>query len=695
MVLFALGIAPALAVLRIPCDPPTCIPQHWGVLSSEQAQALAARGIALEQYAIAFTGLEGLQALVFAGCGWLIFLRRSDEAIALIASLALVCLGMFLIPNTPQQAFRGSPAMWLVQSLTYIWGNWLFPALLFLLPNGRFVPRWGRWFFVLWGAYISFAIVIWTLNSGVSSPDDMTSRVAGLILLVCAAVGIYGQFYRYRHMATAPQRQQIKWLGFGLLGIFASTLISATIASFPVSSGTTPIEVRLLANMLITLGFSCFPIALAFAILRHRLWEIDLVLNRTLVYGGLSAAIIVLYALIVGGLSALFHGQATTTIAYLGVGLVALLVQPIRERLQRGVNRLLFGQRDEPYAVLARFGRQLETTPALATLLPTITATIKETLRLPVVTIEVNPATGTVHDQPAERAHVQSPDHQRSAAGLTTFPLLYQNEWLGRLIVSPRDGEPTLSAADRRLLEDLARQAGVAVHAARVTTELQQARERLVTAREEERRRLRRDLHDGLGPTLAALTAQAEAARDLVPISPEQSIALLTDMAVQTQAATADIRRLVYNLRPPALDDLGLVGAIRAQARKLPQASSLIVQVDAGSFPLLPAAVEVAAYRIVQEALNNVVRHADAQQCRITIASEGARLRVEIADDGRGLPLTVEGGVGFTSMRERAEELGGSWDLSANNPGTRVLVFLPLPRAADHGGGPSTKAVAP
>jgi hypothetical protein len=229
MVLFGLGIAPALAALRIPCDPPTCIPNHWGVLSSEQAQALAARGIALEQYAIVSTGLELVQALVFAGCGWLIFLRRSDEAIALIASLALVCLGVFLMPNTPSLVRVPFPELQPLLSLTFIWGNWLFPALLFLLPDGRFVPRWGRWFFVLWGAYISYAIVILTLNSGVSSPDDMTSRVAGLILLVCAAVGIYGQFYRYRHMATAPQRQQIKWLGFGLLGCPETTKLARSV----------------------------------------------------------------------------------------------------------------------------------------------------------------------------------------------------------------------------------------------------------------------------------------------------------------------------------------------------------------------------------------------------------------------------------------------------------------------------------
>ncbi|MGQ0602978.1 MAG: hypothetical protein ACT4QE_14945 [Anaerolineales bacterium] len=159
MVLFGLGIAPALNALRVPCDPSACIPYHWGVLSPEQAQTLETSGLSLEAYALAFTGLEVFQAVVFAGCGWLIFLRRSNEAIALIASLAVVSLGVYLIPNTPGSAFVAFPALWPLQSLTFIWGNWLFPALLYLLPDGRFVPRWGRWFFILWGGLTTYGVL--------------------------------------------------------------------------------------------------------------------------------------------------------------------------------------------------------------------------------------------------------------------------------------------------------------------------------------------------------------------------------------------------------------------------------------------------------------------------------------------------------------------------------------------------------
>lgn len=671
VVLFVLGITPALNALQTTCDPSTCIPLHWGTLSPEQASVLEAGGISLEAYAFYFTALEAFQAVVFAGCGCLIFLRRSDEGIALLASLAVLALGVYLIPNTAAQAGFAFPALSPLLRFTFVWGNWLFPALLFLLPDGRLVPRWGLWFFLLWGGYATYAIL--THDPATSTADDPISRLGSYILLLCTTVGVYGQIYRYVRVAPQPQRQQIKWLGLGLLGIVFSMVLGASVPNLPMNIGDTPVGVRLLAYTLIVLGFSFFPIALTFAILRHRLWDIDLVLNRTLVYGGLTAAIVAFYAFIVGGLGALFHAQGNAMIAYLGVSVIALLFQPLRQRLQRAVNRLMFGQRDEPYAVLAQFGRQLETTPALDTLLPTIVHTIKETLKLPVVEIEVNGELSSI-----------SPITNNPL--LFTFPLLYQAEPIGRLIVSPREGETALSATDRHLLEDLARQAGVAVHAARATAELQNARERLVMTREEERRRLRRDLHDGLGPTLAALTAQAEAARDLIPTRPEQSITLLEDMVAQAQTATADIRRLVYNLRPPALDDLGLIGAIQCQAQKVNQTNGLTVIVSAGPLPPLPAAVEVAAYRIVQEALANVVRHAQAKHCRVSIATEQENLTlcVEIEDDGRGLPPKAEAGVGLTSMRERADELGGGWSIASNDKGTKVQARLPLPQIA-HG----------
>jgi signal transduction histidine kinase len=223
----------------------------------------------------------------------------------------------------------------------------------------------------------------------------------------------------------------------------------------------------------------------------------------------------------------------------------------------------------------------------------------------------------------------------------------------------------------------------VAVHAVRLTADLQRSRERLVTAREEERRRLRRDLHDGLGPTLATQTLKLEAARDLIDSHPARAADLLSDLIAESQTAIAEIRRLVYALRPPALDELGLVGAIREQAAQYQHgggSSALQIVVDVPeSLPPLPAAVEVAAYRIVLEALNNVAKYAQARSCVISLGVANG-LHVDIRDDGRGLPPNRRAGVGLNSMRERAAELGGQCALGpAPDGGTSVVAWLPLP----------------
>jgi signal transduction histidine kinase len=264
------------------------------------------------------------------------------------------------------------------------------------------------------------------------------------------------------------------------------------------------------------------------------------------------------------------------------------------------------------------------------------------------------------------------------------LPLTYQSETVGRLQLGLRaPGEP-FSAADRRLLEDLARQAGAAVQAAqltgylqRLTADLQRSRERLVTAREEERRRLRRDLHDGLGPMLANLTLQLEAARDLLADDPAAADALLAKLTAQAQGAIADIRRLVYELRPPALDEFGLLFAIQEQAAQYSY-TGIQFRLDAPDrLPALPAAVEVATYRIVQEALTNVVRHAGARCCEIflTVTDD---LYLDIRDDGWGIHSGDTTGVGLNSMRERADELGGVCTIDSSADGTHVRARLPL-----------------
>jgi signal transduction histidine kinase len=303
--------------------------------------------------------------------------------------------------------------------------------------------------------------------------------------------------------------------------------------------------------------------------------------------------------------------------------------------------------------------------------LPVMVETIGEELRLPYVAVELA-------DAPGEPAAV----HGAPAAGVALrLPLVHAGERVGTLLIGARaHGEP-LADADRRLLEDFARRASAAASAVALSIEVQRSRERLVTAREEERRRLRGDLHDGLGPRLAGAVLTIEAARRMLATDPKVADELLDRAAAGIEGTVADVRRLVYGLRPPALDQLGLTGALRQHAAAI-SGAELVCEVTAPEpLPPLPAAAEAAAFRIAQEALTNVARHAHARHAVAAIAV-AETLRLEVADDGRGLPPDGPAGVGLTSMRERASELGGSFELAGRpGGGTVVRVELPLPGA--------------
>jgi signal transduction histidine kinase len=348
------------------------------------------------------------------------------------------------------------------------------------------------------------------------------------------------------------------------------------------------------------------------------------------------------------------------------------------------VNRLMYGERDDPYSVLSRLGSRLESTPAHDAMLPAVTKTVQEALKLPYVAVQLRR-----EDRFETAAAAGNP-----VDGALRLPLVYGGETVGRLVVGPRAGEEGFADAELRLLEDLAHQIGASAHATlltdealRLSADLQRSRERLVEAREEERRRLRRDLHDGLGPQLSSQALTIDAVRKLMRHDPDAAEELLLDLKADAQDAVTDIRRLVYGLRPPALDDLGLLGALGENAAQY-SAKGLSVSVEAPErLPPLSAAVEVACYRIAQEALTNVVRHAEASTCTVYLAiDEASVLQLEVRDDGRGIPhlqenSSVRTGVGLTSMRERASELGGSLLVEPlPEGGTRVCARLPLPK---------------
>jgi signal transduction histidine kinase len=420
--------------------------------------------------------------------------------------------------------------------------------------------------------------------------------------------------------------------------------------------------------------FAVIPATLGVAILRYRLYDLDLVVRRTVAYAGVTAVVAGLYLAIVAVAQLAAGGGVSLGVHVVAAVAAAAVFQPVRTRIQQGVDRVFYGDRSRPYEAVARLGRQLEGALVPETVLPGAVETVAGALRLPYAAIELRDGENWV----------LTAEHGRRHGEPVSFPMAYQAEVVGRMLVCPRGRAENLSAADRRLVADLARQAGVAAHAVRATAALQRSRAELVSAREEERRRLRRDLHDGLGPTLAGVTMGLHAAGSRVRGDPDEAERLLATLERQIEEAVADIRRLVYGLRPPALDEFGLVRALQLHAARMeesPQGLTITVDSPPEGLGKLPAAVEVAAYRIVTEALTNVTRHAGARCCVVRLSLNGS-LELEVVDDGRGLPADLRAGIGITAMRERAAELGGTLTVESRQQGTRVRARLPALEAS-------------
>lgn len=495
--------------------------------------------------------------------------------------------------------------------------------------------------------------LVWIYRAGF-----VTGTTALLMFGAAVVAGVSG----YRSASTGADRQKVRWVALGALvsvaGIFLSLMLPSTMR---------PQALAFLLGVPI-------PLSVAIAILRYRLFDIDLILARTLVFGTLTAIVVGTYVFVVTTLGALFRVNDNLLVSLLATGVIAVIVQPLRQRVQGTVHRIVYGERDDPYVALSRLGHRLEGQLSSDAVLPTIVETIAQALRLPYVALVLNGA------KDCDAAAI----HGTPMTGPIRVPLVYGTDTVGELLLAPRHPREPLSTADRRLLDDLARQAGIAVHAVRLAADLQLARERLISAREEERRHLRNDLHDGLGPVLSGLTLKIETARNLLAHDPAAD-ALLAEMTARTQDAVADIRRLVYALRPPALDELGLVSALReagAQTESTIGGGPKITIEAPVPLPPLPAAVEVAAFRIAQEAVTNVTRHARATHCVVRLALDNGLL-VTVEDDGIGLEANHRSGVGFASMRERAEELGGSFTVaSVPTGGTRIQALLPLPPLA-------------
>jgi signal transduction histidine kinase len=414
------------------------------------------------------------------------------------------------------------------------------------------------------------------------------------------------------------------------------------------------------------------PVAIGFAVLARGLYDLRTAANRTLVWLTLSAVVAGLYALVIVGLSGVADvHRGVAWLAWVATAVIAVSFAPLRDSLQRAVNRITYGRWVEPYDVLASLGQRLEGTADVERLLGDV---VTELTGLGLQDVAIRDAGGRVVAGTVDAAGERPEDDVET-------PLSAYGEPVGTLTYRRPAG--SLRSRDRQLLDDLAGHLGGVLHAQRLTDELRLAREQLVLAREEERRRLRRDLHDGLGPALAGHLLRL----DVIAARTGQGSTAAADidsLRGDLRGTVNEVRRVVEGLRPPALDELGLPGALDQAAQRLSAGTSTAVTMTTGPLPALSAAVEVAAFRIVTEALTNVVRHAQASSARVEISAQEGWLRLSIEDDGCGLPRRRDtlSGNGMQTMRERAEELRGHLrvdDPARSGRGTRVVAELPLP----------------
>jgi len=639
----------------------------------------------LERFASAWSTVLFVVSL-FLVAAYAFIRRRTDPAAGALLLLASGLLGStaVVIVGMPLRFAFDGWHRWLMLanlevSYTIAWGGLLAFAVLFPVPMPMFVEHPARRVAVEAAPLGVLAVGAAVLSMITAAPIGSPPWIRGLILvqstitvlsLLVGLILLILQVTRLRQNPDAIARQQALWIGAS--GAAAALLVLAFWMVPQLVTGQT-----LLPPDAIGVPGLLFVAGLLVALARYRMFDLDALLGRTLVYSALSLVIVIIYLGVVGLLAAVFSTGATTPSAVVGAVVVAIAVNPLRVGLQRTVNRLLYGDRDDPYAALSRVAERLTAT-ARHRVLPAVAAEVSRALRVPYVSIEW----WTDRQRPAA-VSVGHPPHNDT--GCYDVPLTYRGEHLGRLLVAPRAAGERFAPAERRLLSDLARQVGTAVHDESLSAELQRSRERIVLAREEERRQLRRTLHDDIGPTIASIALRAETVRQLAerPLAQEPMTRALDAIGHDATAAARQLRQLSYELRPPALDDRGLLLALRDQAAAL---RPLLVEVSAIDLEdpdpepsNLPAAVEVAAFRIAVSALNNTAQHAAAVHCWVRLVREVSRLTVEIDDDGMGLPADFRAGVGVTAMRERAAELGGDC-LHGARPGggTRVRARLPI-----------------
>lgn len=584
--------------------------------------------------------------------GWVLLV------VALLLGLSGLASGYATV-NDPSAArtFAAWVASWL-----WFPGFALLPTVLVALYPSGSAGRWRRRLVAgslvgAWSVGLGFALnpemirdVAPDLDNPVTVPGLWVVLAVGgaLVLLTCIVLTL-ADAGRRLWRGRSPEREQLAWL-------LTAVVVVVGLNYLPLG------QAGLLTSVLL-------PVAIAVGVVRHRLLDLQVVVRRTLLFAALTGVVVAVFVVTTTALSPLLEsGPLPVAVA---AALVAVGLTPVREVLQRGVDRLVYGHRHDPLRAVASLGRDVAEQDD-ARLVPQVLRTVAAAVRSPhVVLLDSDGEPTASAGSPADGDPLR-------------LPLQVGGRTVGGLLVSPRTARDAWSSQDRELLGLLAHQVAVVVHTARLNAELAGSRDHVLAATAAERQRLHQELHDGLGPALSGIALGLEAAEASLARAPGRTTELLARLRAETQTAGREVRRLVQGLRPAALDRQGLGTALTAFVDNLRHVGRLDVGlVLPEALPPLAPDADAAAYRIVTEAVTNVVRHSGASTCQVIVTVDPAGLRLVVEDDGNGLPVQPRNGVGLASMRRRAAEFGGTWSAGPREGGgTRIEVVLPVAAVA-------------
>jgi signal transduction histidine kinase len=573
-----------------------------------------------------------------------------------------------------------------------IWlSNWvetiavcLLPFLFLLFPTGHLPSqRWRPLAWLSWGILVllplsamvlatenwsrPFADLLAPRDGSVAALAEVAFIVAALALTV-AVVGSFGSVLIRFRRSVGDERLQLKWF-VTAAALVALTFCVALFIDLPV------------ADLFFDLSLVCLDASIAVAILKYRLYEIDVLIGKAVVYGVLAAFITMVYVLLVVVIGALVG--ATEGLALLATAIVGVAFQPVRERARRAANRLVYGKRATPYDVLAGFSEHIgeafagqDILPRMARLLAEGTGASRTTVWLRVGS-ELRPTASWPPNgvTPQVRRLVGDELPVLDDAGIPV-PVRRHRELLGALTIEKPPNEPTMLPTEEKLVVELAAQAGLVFENFRLIEDLRSSRQRLVAAHDEERRRLERDLHDGAQQQLVALAVKVRLVENLVGSDERREREALEGIIADTHDALESLRELARGIYPPLLADRGLVAALEAQARRSP----IPVTVEADAVDRYAPEVEIAVYFCVLEALQNVGKYAEASRAAVLLREREGALDFHVMDDGQGFDKeTTRFGMGLQSMADRMAAIGGGLDVKTSpGRGTNVVGRIPL-----------------